>query len=196
MPITLVQQGLIAQNDFAKFLMIGGGGRIEIAAPLTDDERRDGEIHERGRYDYSIAAQFKSARRLQLKRGARTRSLSIRVQVRANRVVNHPRYWYFIGQLDLKLMGLADPVFVIPSTVFHKQAAAGRVGEFAWFVFSASVGPNSKDQWQPYRVETHQLGRRVLDIMSDLRKSDSRQRRLTLAPLPSVPDALWLRKAA
>ena len=39
--ITLVQQGLIVQQEFAKLVMMGSKGRIELAPPLTDDERRD-----------------------------------------------------------------------------------------------------------------------------------------------------------
>ena len=45
MPLSLVQQGLIVQQEFAKLLMLGSDGRIEVAAPLTDDERRDYVIH-------------------------------------------------------------------------------------------------------------------------------------------------------
>ena len=196
MPITNVQQGLIAQNDYAKFLMIGSGGRIEIAAPLTDDERRDAEIHERGQYNYSIAGQFKSARHLQRTDGHGARYIGIRFPVRASRVVSHPRYWYFIGYLDLKLMGLADPVFVIPSTVFHKEAARARYGEFVYFAFWASMEAKSKDKWQPYRVETHQLGKRVLEIMEDLRKHERRGKGLQLLRPPAASDLLWLRRAA
>jgi len=36
--ISFVQQGIVTQNEFAKLLMMGSGGRIELAAPLTDDE--------------------------------------------------------------------------------------------------------------------------------------------------------------
>lgn len=49
MPISSIHQGLIVQYDYAKFLMLGCGGRLEVAAPMTDDERRDYEIHVRGR---------------------------------------------------------------------------------------------------------------------------------------------------
>src|SRR5919201_5940136 len=59
--ISVVQQGIIAQNEFAKLLMIRSGGRIELAAPLTDDERRDFEIHVRGQYGWALAMQVKSA---------------------------------------------------------------------------------------------------------------------------------------
>jgi hypothetical protein len=46
--ISLLQQGLIVQQEFAKLLMMGSGGPLELAPPLlTDDERRDFEIHVR-----------------------------------------------------------------------------------------------------------------------------------------------------
>ena len=50
MALSSIQQGLIAQYEYAKFLMLGSGGLLELAAPMTDDERRDYEIHRRGRY--------------------------------------------------------------------------------------------------------------------------------------------------
>src|SRR2546430_14460589 len=58
--ISLVQQGVIAQNEFAKLLMMGSRGLIELAAPLTDEERRDFEIHIHGSYGSALAVQGKS----------------------------------------------------------------------------------------------------------------------------------------
>src|SRR5437879_2463300 len=60
MPLSNVQHGVIAQNEFAKYLMMGSGGRIELAAPLTDEERRDFEIHVHGEYGSGLAVQVKS----------------------------------------------------------------------------------------------------------------------------------------
>ena len=48
--ISDVQQGVITQNEFAKLGMMGSGGRLEFTAPLTDEERRDFEVHEHGQY--------------------------------------------------------------------------------------------------------------------------------------------------
>src|SRR5207253_7871541 len=71
MPISMVQQGLIVQQEFAKYLMLGSGGLIEVAAPLTDDERRDYEIHVHGQYGFGLAAQMKSVRNLRRNRGGK-----------------------------------------------------------------------------------------------------------------------------
>src|SRR5437899_13046971 len=63
--ITLVQQGLIVQQEFAKLVMMGSKGRIELAPPLTDDERRDWELHVRGQFGFGLAVQVKSSMRLE-----------------------------------------------------------------------------------------------------------------------------------
>jgi len=92
--------------------MLGSGGRIEVAAPLTDDERRDYEIHVHGQYGFGIAAQMKSVRNLRRQRGGRARYMHCMFPVRATRIVNSPYFWYFIARLDIKLMRLDDPVFL------------------------------------------------------------------------------------
>jgi hypothetical protein len=89
MPLSNVQHGVIAQNEFAKYLMMGSGGRIELAAPLTDEERRDFEIHVHGQYGSGLAVQVKSTLAL-TRLGARARYLRTFFVVRAGRVVNNP----------------------------------------------------------------------------------------------------------
>ena len=67
--ISLVQQGVIAQNEFAKLLMMGSRGLIELAAPLTDEERRDFEIHIHGSYGSALAVQVIAPASLQVEAG-------------------------------------------------------------------------------------------------------------------------------
>jgi hypothetical protein len=189
MPISLVQQGLIVQQEFAKLLMLGSGGRIEVAAPLTDDERRDYEIHVRGHYGFGLAIQVKSVREIN-RHGGRQRYLHCQFPVRATRLVNNPCYWYFIAYLDLKLMRFADPVFLIPSTEFHKKAAPRRRGAFWYFGMTANMEARTRDQWHMYRVDTLKLGRRVLEIMNDVKK----RRNETLWPA-ELPGVAWVRAA-
>lgn len=183
------------QQEFAKFLMIGSGGQVEVAAPLTDDERRDYEIHERGRYSDGLAIQVKGSRHVYQRNSRRAPFLVFRFPIRATRVVNNPRYWYFLAHLDLDLMGLASPVFLVPSTVFHRQAQHSRRGAFWYYTCWASIGPDSHDKWRPYRVEPHQLGKRVLEILNDLRRPKS-TKTLSPGPIPSATNAIWLRRAA
>src|SRR5438552_4720822 len=84
--ISLVQQGIIAQNEFAKLLMMGSRGLIELAAPLTDEERRDFEIHIHGFYGLALAVQVKSVMRL-VRSSKNVRILHYKFMVRASRVI-------------------------------------------------------------------------------------------------------------
>ena len=192
MPISLVQQGLIVQQEFAKLLMLGSGGRIEVAAPLTDDERRDYEIHVHGQYGFGLAAQVKSVRNLVRRRG-HPRYIHCKFPIRATRIVSNPYFWYFIAQLDIELMRFADPVFFIPSSVFHKIADPRRKGAFWWFVMTANMEKRTRDKWEPYRVDPLQLGKHVLRIMNDLKKHGDQQ---SLATVAMADDVLWVRRAS
>src|SRR5713226_1147565 len=188
--ITLVQQGLIVQNEFAKLVMMGSKGRIELAPPLTDDERRDWELHVRGQFGFGLAVQVKSTMHLQRKNRRRTPVLHCFFQVPVKHLVTSTLFYYFLGYLDPKLMRLADPVFLVPSTVFHKHAIPNRKGAYMQFTFMGSMSPTSHDRWQPYQVNTHEVGEKIVEIMAELR----RHRGLTeqSAQLLSVPDALWV----
>ena len=190
--VTSVQQGLIAQQEFAKLLMMGSRGKIEVAAPLSDDERRDYEIHVRGQYGFGLAIQVKSTMQLAMHR--RMRILRSSFPVRETALVNDPYYWYFFACLDPKLMRFADPVFLVPSREVHEHGWPERRGAFWWIQFVASMEPESKDQWQRFRVDTLDLGSHALKIMRDLKRN--RRRSVQAAELPSIPDVLWVAPAA
>src|SRR5947209_14158340 len=56
-PISFTQQGIVTQYELAKILIITSDGVLEVYLPLTDDDRRDMEIHVRGKFVRSIALQ-------------------------------------------------------------------------------------------------------------------------------------------
>ena len=190
--ITLVQQGLIVQQEFAKLVMMGSKGRIELAPPLTDDERRDWELHIRGQFGFGFAVQVKSTMHLHTKH-QKAPAFHCFFRVPIKHLITSPYFYYFLAYLDPKLMCLADPVFLIPSAVFHKYAGPRRHGAYMQFTFMASMSPTSHDRWQPFQVNTLELGEEMLEIMADKR----RQGRLTerLAPPPSLPETVWVRPA-
>ena len=115
-------------------------------------------------------------------------------EVLAKRLVTSPLFYYFLAYLDPKLMRLADPAFLIPSTVLHKYAIPRRHGAYMQFTFMGSMSPTSHDRWQPYQVNTLEVGEKIVEILAELR----RHRGLTeqSAELLSVPDALWVRPAS
>lgn len=53
-PVTFTQQGIITQCELAKILIITSDGLLDVAFPLTDDDRRDMEIHLRGKFARSM----------------------------------------------------------------------------------------------------------------------------------------------
>jgi hypothetical protein len=164
--VSYVQQGVVACREFIKLLMIGSNGRLEASLPATDDERRDVEVHLKGRFGPSLSFQVKSARQLVHK--GRMDYLVIFMSVKANRVRSDRRFWYFFACLDFGDMAFKGPVFVVPSTHMHRAGAHGSAGDLARFVFKGSMQVTSRDTWQPYRVEPRAVGQRVLDILKDL----------------------------
>jgi hypothetical protein len=190
MRISSVQQGLIVENEFAKFLMVGSGGKIELAKPVSDDEARDYEIHIQGQYGMGFACQVKSAMSLH-KMSKNVRYINIFFDIPVERLVNSPFYWYFVAYLDPKSMGLADPTFLIPSEDFHRLAAPIQRSGMWRFSMAASMEAKSRDRWNPYRVATLELGERVLEISRELKRTHSRA---TLpARLLAMPDVMMVR---
>jgi len=167
--ITLVQQGLIVQQEFAKLVMMGSKGRIELAPPLTDDERRDWELHVRGQFGFGLAVQVKSTMNVKQKRRV-VPVMHCAFKVPIKHLVSSPYFYYFLAYLDPKLMRLADPVFVVPSSVFHRDAYPNRVGAYVQFNFIANMAPSSRDRWLPYQVNTLEVGEKVLEVMADLKR--------------------------
>ena len=190
MRISSVQQGLIAEYEFAKFLMVGSGGKIELAKPVSDDEARDYEIHIRGKYGMGFACQVKSAMSLH-KMSKNVRCINIFFDIAAERLVNSPFYWYFVAYLDPKSMGLADPTFLIPSEDFHRLAAPIQRSGMWRFSMAANMEAKSRDRWNPYRVGTLELGERVLEISRDL--SNLHPGAKLPAELLAIPDVLVVR---
>jgi hypothetical protein len=58
-------------------------------------------------------------------------------------------------------------VFIVPSAEVHSHAAPHLDADRWNFNFSASLDPDSQDHWVPFRVQTHEVGRRVLDIFGN-----------------------------
>jgi hypothetical protein len=193
MHISLVQQGLIVEQEFAKLVMMGSKGRIELAPPLTDDERRDWELHVRGQFGFGLAVQVKSTMHLHRQGGVRL-LLDTFFRVPVKHLVSSPFFYYFLAYLDPKLMRLADPVFLIPSTFFHKYADPKRRGAYVEFNFQGSMSPNSHDRWRPYQVNTLEVGEMMLEIMADLKRRRVPVDEATAAVL-SMPDSLRLQLA-
>ncbi len=185
-PLTSVQEGVVGQFECVKLIVIGSDGRVEVSLPLSDDERRDMETHARGSFLPGLGLQVKTSRVLRPQGG---QVLAVTFYIAADRIVNDPRFWYLFAHLDLKRMAFTDPLFLVPSAEVHAHAHFGESGGEQAFVFQASMKPNARDRWVPYRVSPTLLGKRVFELMKALRGQ------LTV-PLPAsvleIPGMLWV----
>jgi hypothetical protein len=166
MRITNQQQGPIAQNEFAKFAILGSNGELELDPALTDDDGRDVEVHRRRRFGLAISIQVKSVLKLQWNH--KTRSLRSTFHIPEAQLGGNRYFWFFFAFLDPTLMEFADPCFLVPSLALYRRAPRGRSGKLIRFTFDASMWPASRDQWSRYRVETRQIGQRLLAILHEL----------------------------
>ncbi len=190
-PLSTTQQGLIGQQEFAKLLMLGTDGELEVTWSLTDDERRDLETHVHGEFGRSLAIQVKSTTYLEHRWKAR--HLAIHFPVREDRLTDHPLFWYFFAYLDRETMAFADPAFLVPSGEVHAHASPKLRGDTWSFLFAASLEPTSRDRWRDFRVAPRAVGPRVLDILKKSRRvrvpAAAATRRVLLPP-----ETVWVRK--
>jgi hypothetical protein len=181
-PISFTQQGIVTQCELAKILIITSDGVLEVAMPWTDDDRRDMEIHIRGKFARSIALQVKST--VHLAHRFKAYQLSIFFSVPKDRLISHPNFWDYFGYFDMKAMAYRDPVFIVPSEEVHAHAAPHLDGDRWTFNFSASLDPASEDHWVAWRTPTQEVGSRVLQIFGTETFSRS------ASPLPAELAAL------
>ncbi len=176
MPLNNVQIGVIAQYELAQLLLIGSDGKLEVSWPMTDDERRDAEVHIRGKFGESIALQVKTATHEQRQRSRVTPMLQIPFTVHEGHLITDPRLWYHLSLLSLPSAGFVDPQYLVDSPKLH-QHAIPRLRNGVWhFSFQANMAENSHDIWVPDRVNGADLGGRVLEIIEDLEKLPMAQR--------------------
>jgi hypothetical protein len=161
-PISFTQQGVVTQYALAIILIVTSGGLLEVALPMTDDDRRDMEIHLRGKFAESIALQVKSTTHLAHR--FKAYHLSMFFSVPKDKLINHPNFWYVFGYFDMKAIAYRDPLFIVPSEEVHRHAAPHLDGDRWTFNFSASLDPASQDHWVRWRTPTREVGSRVLDI--------------------------------
>jgi hypothetical protein len=161
--ITTTQLGIIGQQEFAKLLVLGSHGELEVATPMTDDERRDLEAHRRGLFARYLAFQVKVSAHLEHQRSAH--HLQIKFAVSKERVKSHPLFWYFFGFLDPRTMAFGNPVFLVPSRYIHIHASPREQRGKVLFQFYANMSSTARDRWKPYRLSPSAVGRHVLDVL-------------------------------
>jgi hypothetical protein len=191
MPLTSVQKGAVGQFTFFAIAIATGKGEVEVYTPAADNEGRDAEVRRHARRTPGIGVQVKVAfMTVKITRTNKQDYLEIRFTLPKDRIQNDPRFWYFLALFDRRQLKFHDPVFLVPSRIFHKMARNGSWRGRANFEMAASLGPASRDRWAPYRVSLRDLGNRLLEIVDEMGLTASRD-------LIKVPfDSLWVSRAA
>ena len=161
MPLTKLQKGAIGENEFEKLAILETDGALQVGRPLTHDERRDREIYRRGTIAAGLAVQV----RIRMDALTARQTIWITVTVARAHLRSSRRFWYFLGDFDRKAMRFHEPVFLVPSTVFHRRANPRQHRDVWYFHFHASLDPKVRDAWYRYRVETKDVGKRLLSIL-------------------------------
>jgi hypothetical protein len=190
-PISSVQQGVVVQYECAKLLILGTDGQVEPAVPVSDDDRRDFEVHVKGDFRANLALQVKGA--IFLQHRFRSYNLAINFHVPKDRLISDPSFWYLIMCLDLARMGSRDPLFLVSSEDMHRHASPRLVGDMWHFEFHASMSPDSKDHWRPSQIAAKDLGNRVLQLLTEppLRMAPSDA---TVQELSRLEHLVWVRR--
>ncbi len=190
-PISSVQQGVVAQYEFAKLLILGSDGQLEPAVPVSDDDRRDFEVHVKGDFRANLAFQLKSA--FFLRHQFRAYHLAVAFTVRKDRLISDPMFWYVMMCLDMALLGSRDPLFLVNSEDMHTKASPKLVGDTWHFQFDANMSPDSKDRWRPSQVAAKDLGKMVLRLLTGppLRMAPSDA---TVQELSRLEHLVWVRR--
>lgn len=188
-----VQFSQVSESEVGKFFTIRSDGRLEVAIPATDDERRDMELHLKEHFRLCLALQIK-ARHVLVRRN-RAELLEIRFDEKKARLIANPFFWYFFGYMDLETMQYRAPVFLIPSAVVHRDADPRPHGDMIRFTFSASMDPASKDRWRPYACDPAEAALRVVKFLEAQDRKELKAELISLAPAIRQPGTILIARA-
>jgi hypothetical protein len=77
-------------------------------------------------------------------------------------------------------MELANPCYLVPSAALYRLAPRNHDGRMTTYKFDPNTSPTSRDKWTGYRVDTNDIGRRLLQILAGIEKRE-REMELLLA---------------
>ncbi|MEU7070128.1 hypothetical protein AB0B30_03765 [Streptomyces narbonensis] len=156
------RMGKAAEYLVAASCILATGGELNVSTSLVDDEGVDLVFHRRGS-SATLAVQVKAR-------------MSTGTQIQQGRLMAFVRSQTFQPRTDLDMLFVAVDVergaimmgWLIPSGTFGEMVtepnSKGR------FRFSASMKPDSKDRWSPFRLSAAELPERILARLAELEK--------------------------
>jgi len=189
-PLSTTQKGAIGQFAFLATALSTGKGELEVYSPAADNEGRDAEVRRHLRSALAIGIQEKvSFGTFKSGTGGRARYIGSRFSIVEERIQDDPRLWYFFALWGSDELRLHDPCFLVPAHVFHVMGRTGTEDGRVDFLMMASLSPDSRDRWSPFRVAPKDLGPRLLEIVDKTGLMASRL-------LPRLPSDVMLASRA
>ncbi|MER6600393.1 hypothetical protein [Streptomyces parvus] len=157
------RMGKAAEYLVAALAILATRGELNVSTSLVDDEGVDLVFHRRGS-SATLAVQVKAR-------------MSTGTQVQQGRLMAFVRSQTFQPRIDLDMLfvavnvelGAVTTAWLIPSAKFGEMVTEpngnGR------FRFSASMKPDSRDRWTPFRLTAAELPRRILGRLAELEKT-------------------------
>ena len=151
--------GKAVEHLVAATCILASGAQLNVSTSLVDDEGVDLVFHRRGG-SATLAAQVKSRRTTTAVLGRGRFSAQVRHQTFRPRTGLY--LLFVVANAEDATFG---PVWLVPSVDF--AANAKEAGRRRHLRFNASLGPNARDKWRPYRCERAELPGKILSILAD-----------------------------
>lgn len=155
--------GKAVEHLVAASCILASNLRLNVSTAFTDDEGVDLVFHRRG-HSATLAVQVKSR--------TTTASVVRREQFIGDvrQVTFRPRdsLWMLFVVVDASKAAL-QTVWFVPSNDFDRLASRLRSGKVRRI--AASLKPDTKDQWQRYRMEFADLPRSVLAKLTEMERT-------------------------
>jgi hypothetical protein len=168
-----IPKGLLGEQEFYKTVLLDSRWTMQPHRPNPDDEEIDYWIHLPGQLTNILCWQVKTKFELFLHGNAHRVQWTI--EAKLENLFTHPRMWYFLAYFEEAIRTFRDPVFIVPATYLHSLAKPIEKDRVRMGVY-ASMEPDAKDQWVPYRASLHGIGKRIEEIFANLPPETPEQR--------------------
>ena len=153
-------KGDIVEDRIKELIVLHGQGLLSVFKPVTDTEGIDLVVTTKGQF-HPIFLQVKGRYTLHQNR-------SVIMSVNAKTFRPHPSFFVVGAYFNPAKLEIHDDLFLIPSTVFAKEAS--RAKKYDRYQVVAPLNPDSKSKWTRYLVPKGELANRLLERFEEMNK--------------------------
>lgn len=151
------KKGKVAEYLISALCLNGGGGRLNVAVPIVDDEGVDMVVFRREVGEMGLFLQVKA-------RGSLSESVQsggFLIDVRAKTFSPSPNYYVLGVTIDEVETALGKTAWLVPSAAFEKRAARTKGGD----ILRMNTSAKANDKWAEFRIFTQDLPGKLLELL-------------------------------